>query len=141
MKTKYIMLSLTMAFCMFFVPALAKDIDKEDIIGTWDIQGTLVGDDGEGILLPHKQANPECEANHTVFSKSHTAKEVRYNTSCEITENAFDWKLQGNILTLTSGERSINWFIQSVDDGTMTVGVQVRPDSERRMYVVYKKRN
>jgi len=114
---------------------------QNELIGTWEIQGILLGDDGEGALMPHRQANPDCEADHTVFTADHTAKEVKHNKSCEANETTFDWELEDNLLTLTKEERSINWLIHSIENGKMTVGVQTRPGSENRMYVVYQKRD
>lgn len=113
---------------------------EKALIGTWEIQGILLGDDGEGSLMPHQQDNPDCETDHSVFTADRTAKEVKHNKSCEANETTFDWKLEDNFLTLTKGERSINWLIHSIEDGKMTVGVQMRPDSDKRMYVVYQKK-
>lgn len=123
------------------VKAFTQTVSEESVLGTWNIQGTLMGDDGAGWLMPHKQANPDCEADHTVFSKDHTAKEVKYNSSCEAKENAYDWKLENNVLTLIKGERTMTGHIKSIEDGTMTVGISISPNSEKRMYVVYKKRD
>ena len=113
---------------------------EKALIATWEIQGILLCDDGEGALMPHRQDNPDCKADHNVFTTDHTAKEVKHNKSCEATETTFDWKLEDNFLTLTKGERSINWLIHSIENDKMTVGVQMRPDSEKRMYVVYQKK-
>lgn|SRR5690606_20177851 len=135
------------AFCLFGLGLFTScngnaqsEIEKA-LVGTWELQGNLMGDDGEGFLLSHKPANPECEADHSVFAEDYTAKEVRYNASCQANENAFSWKLDDNLLTLTKGEQRISWLIHSIEGGKMTVGVPVRPDSEKRMYVVYKKQN
>ena len=115
--------------------------NEKVLIGTWEIQGTLMGDNGEGWLVPHKQANPDCTADHTVFTADHIAKEVKHNKSCEANETTFDWKLDDSLLTLTKDERSINWLIHSIENGKMIVGVQTRPGSKNRMYVVYQKRD
>ena len=90
--------------------------------------------------MPHKPANLNCETDYSVFTDDHIAKEVRYNKSCETSENTFRWKLDANIITLYKGERSIKWLIHSIESGKMILGVKVRPGSEKRMYVVYKKR-
>lgn len=117
-----------------------KAQSEKEIIGVWDLQGNLMGDNGEGWLMPHKQANPDCEADHTVFAEDNTATEVRYNKNCDAKEKSFSWKREGDHLILTSGERSIDWHIHSIEGDKMTVGIQMRPNSENRMYVVYKKR-
>jgi len=141
MKMKTVTYSLLLLFSILTAPVLAQEIEKETLIGTWEIRGTLMGDDGTGWLLPHKQANLDCGADHTLFSADHTAKEVKYNGDCASGETALEWKLDDNILTLTKGERSIRWHIKSIEEGKMIVGVQVRLDSENKMYVVYHKRD
>lgn len=128
------------ALMLFSCNGNAQNDNEKALIGTWEIQGILMGDDGEGTLMPHRQANPDCELDHSVFVADNTAKEVKYNKSCEAKETTFDWKLEENLLTLTKGDRSINWLIHSIEDDKMTVGVQTRPDSENRMYVVYQKK-
>lgn len=140
MKTIHVRLTLILAFCMYIVPTFAQDTYNEAIIGIWEIQGTLMGDDGSGWLMPHKHTSDDCK-DHTAFAEDLTAKEVKHNSNCEANERIFGWKLDGNVLTLTKDERSIKWHIKSIEDGKMTVGVQVRPDSENRMYVVFEKRN
>lgn len=121
-------------------PVFAQKIDETKLSGVWEVEGTLMGDNGEGWLMPHKQSAPDCGKDHTVFMEDHTAKEVKYREGCESRESTFEWKLDGDTLTLTKGERSIIWHILSLEDGTLKVGVQVRPDSDNRMYVVYKKK-
>lgn len=118
----------------------AQTIDEETLIGEWEIEGTLMGDDGEGWLAPHKQSAPDCGEDHTVFAEDHTAKEVKYAESCDTKENEFKWKLDGDTLILSKGERSVTWHILSLEDGTLKIGVQMRADSDNRMYVVYKRR-
>mgnify|MGYP001167108842 CR=1 FL=1 len=120
--------------------APAQVIDEAALTGAWELEGNMMGDDGEGWLLPHKHSEPDCGKDHTVFAEDHTAKEVKYNPNCEPSENTFEWMLDGETLTLTKGERSIQWHILSLEDGTLKVGVQLRPDSDNRLYVVYKKR-
>lgn len=119
-------------------PAQTTTILPEDLVGTWEIQGTLMGDDGSGMLLPHKHASEDCK-NHSVFMENNQGKEVRYQENCEAKEQEFSWSLEADSLTLTRGERSITWHILSLEDNTMKIGVQLRPDSEKRMYVVYEK--
>lgn len=136
---KQITLTLT-TLMLFSCYGNAQNTNEKAFIGTWEIQGVLLGDDSEGALMPHRQDNPDCEADHSVFTADHTAKEVKHNKSCEANETTFDWKLEDNLLTLTKGERSVNWLIHSIEDGKMTVGVQMRPDSDKRMYVVYQKK-
>lgn len=131
---------LTLCSGVFSPKAFAQDIGKEALMGTWEMEGTLMGDNGEGWLLPHKQANPDCEVDYNVFTEDYISKEVRYNKNCEANENIFNWRLEGNILTLTKDEQEINGLIHSIGDDKMTIGVQIRPGSEERMYIVYKKR-
>ena len=139
MKTKSITLSIVLLFSVCVSAVFAKEIKKDDLIGRWDIQGSLMGDDGTGWLLPHKPANPDCEADHTIFYDNNTSEEVYHDKDCKASENVFEWKLNGNILTLTKGERNVKWHIKSFEEGKMIIGVQVRPNSENLMYVVYKK--
>ncbi len=77
-------------------------------------------------------------------SKKHesnvTEEEEEMQLELRADETTFDWKLEDDLLTLTKGERSINWLIHSIEDNKMTVGVQMRPDSDKRMYVVYQKK-
>ncbi|WP_225036006.1 lipocalin family protein [Winogradskyella sp. SM1960] len=138
-KNRNIIKLCLLVFAMASYKGVAQSPYEKQLIGTWEIQGTLMGDNGEGWLAPHKQANPDCKPNHSVFTEEHVAKEVRYNQDCEAKENTFEWELNGDTLTLSKGDRSINWLIHSIEDDKMTVGVQVRPKSENRMYVVYKK--
>lgn len=105
----------------------AQSESENALIGTWEKQSNLKSDD--------------CETDHSVFAADHTAKEIRYDKNCQAKENTFNWKLDDNLLTLTKGEKSVNWLIQSIDENEMTVGVQMRPGSENRMYVIYKKRD
>ncbi|MAP80993.1 MAG: hypothetical protein CL526_07875 [Aequorivita sp.] len=116
-----------------------KAQNEQELIGTWEIQGTLMGDNGEGWLMPHNQANPDCEADHTVFAEDNTASEVRYNKNCDAKEKSFSWKREGDHIILTSGDRTVDWLIHSIEGDKMTVGVQMRPNAKNRMYAVYKK--
>ncbi|WP_297337891.1 lipocalin family protein [Algoriphagus sp.] len=120
--------------------SLAQRISEESIFGVWEVEGTILGDNGEGFVLPHKHSAPDCGKDHTQFTEEFTAKDVKYKEDCSPVENEFSWKLEENTLTLTKGERSVQWHILSIEDGQMKVGIQVRPDSENRMYVSYKKR-
>lgn len=113
---------------------------EKALIGTWEIQGTLMGDNGEGWLAPHKQADASCEPDHSIFSEDYQAKEIRYGKGCVAKENTFTWEIEGDILTLSKGERKITWLIHSIEDDKMIVGVQARPGTKNRMYVEYKKR-
>lgn len=117
----------------------AQTIEEASLIGAWDLEGNLMGDDGEGWTLPHKHSAPDCGKDHTFFAEDHTAKEVKYTQGCTPVETAFQWKLDGDTLILTKGERSMQWHILSLEDGTLKVGVQLKPDSDKRMYVVYKR--
>ncbi|MCE7054704.1 lipocalin family protein [Algoriphagus sp. AGSA1] len=139
MKINKILLSIIgMALCCGFALAQSPTIQPEDLIGSWEKEGTLMGDNGTGWLNPHKHASEDCK-DHTVFMEGNKAKEVKNNEACEASEREFSWQLEGDSLTLTMGERSIVWHILSIEGDTMKVGVQLRADSEHRMYVVYKK--
>ena len=135
-KTTYTILVMVLLCQMAWAQNTAVQIP--DLIGTWEIQGTLMGDDGSGWLMPHKHASETCK-DHSVFLENNKGKEVKYDESCEASGQDFSWSLEDGSLTLTRGERSITWHILSLEDNTMKVGVQLQPDSERRMYVVYKK--
>lgn len=139
-KKPYLVSYFLIAFTLFSCSENAQTQIEKSLIGTWDIHGTLIGENGEGWLLPHNQANPDCEVDYNVFTEDYISKEVRYNKNCEANENIFNWRLEGNILTLTKDEREINGLIHSIGDDKMTIGVQIRPGSEERMYIVYKKR-
>jgi hypothetical protein len=139
-KLKTTLLLMT-ALLLWSPGALAQIIDEAALAGAWEIEGTLMGDDGEGWLMPHKHSAPDCGKDHTFFAEDHTAKEVKYKPNCEPSENSFEWKLDGDTLVLTKGERSIQWHILSLEDGSLKVGIQLRPNSDHRMYVVYKKRS
>ncbi|WP_460538530.1 lipocalin family protein [Echinicola sediminis] len=138
MKTKQLISSLMLILCVCTVPAFAQNIDERDIIGTWEIQGTLMGDDGSGALLPHKNVSPDCK-DYSVFLDDHSGKDVRHKQDCEAREQEFSWEINGDVLTLSRGERSIEWHIANIEEDILTVGVQMRADSEKRMYVEYKK--
>ena len=138
MKSNYLMLYLMLSFCICIASAFAQSIDEKDIIGNWEVQGTLMGDDGSGALLPHKNVSPDCK-DYSVFLDDYSGKDVRHKQDCEAREQEFSWEINDDVLTLSRGERSIKWHIASIEENTMTVGVQLKPDSENRMYVQYKK--
>jgi len=117
---------------------MAQDID---ITGLWEIEGAIMGEPESGWVMPHKQAAPDCDKDYSFFAENHTGRDVKYNQDCETTEITFDWKLEGNQLTLTGDNRSIVWHIVSLKDDVLRVGIQPRPDSENKMYVSYKKKS
>lgn len=126
---------------LFSFEGNAQTKNETTLIGTWELRGTLLGDDGAGALLPHKSSNPDCQVDYTVFDEDYSSKEVRFDASCASIENTFNWSLEGNNLTLTKGNRSIDWLIHSLSAEKLIVGVRMRPDAEKRMFVVYEKRN
>lgn len=135
-KTTFLFAVILLLIC----PAtFAQTIDEASLTGAWELEGNVMGDDGEGWVLPHKHSAPDCGKDHTFFAEDYTAKEVKYAEGCAPIETSFEWKLEGDTLTLTKGERSIQWHILSLEDGTLKVGVQLRPDSDNRLYVVYKR--
>lgn len=111
-----------------------------NITGVWEKEGTPMGEDGTGWVMPHKHSAPDCGKDHSVFNADNTGKEVKYNENCETSASDFKWSLEGNVLTFTKGERSVNWHIKSIEDGTMTMGVKPRPNSENLMYVIFKRK-
>ncbi|WPR75425.1 lipocalin family protein [Algoriphagus sp. NG3] len=137
-KSKQLLSSLMLSFCICIASAFGQSIDEKDIIGNWEIQGTLMGEDGSGALLPHKNVSPDCK-DYSVFLDDYSGKDVRHKQDCEAREQEFSWEINDDVLTLSRGERSIKWHIASIEENTMTVGVQLKPDSENRMYVQYKK--
>lgn len=139
-KNIYTKSFLVMLLLLLTCKTNAQEQFEKALIGTWEIQGTLMGDNGEGWLAPHKQADASCEPDHSLFSEDYQAKEVRYGKGCVAKENNFSWKLEGNVLTLSKGERKINWLIHSIEGDKMIVGVQARPGAKNRMYLEYKKR-
>jgi len=91
--------------------------------------------------MPHKHSAPDCGKDHTVFSADGNAKEVKYTSTCEPKEQILQWELEGSKLVLSKRERRITWHLLSLENGQLKVGIQMRPDSEHRMYVAYKKQN
>ncbi|PKD19449.1 hypothetical protein APR41_15935 [Salegentibacter salinarum] len=137
----HIILLLTLNCWLTSYTSFSQTLDKETILGTWDIQGNLMGENGKGWLIPHKQSNADCLPDHTVFTKNHMAREVKYNKSCQERENTFNWTLNEGIITLSKGERSIKWHIEDMKNGKMTIGVPIHPGAEKKLYLLYKKRN
>lgn len=121
--------------------AFAQNISKETIMGTWEKAGTIMGKNGEGWVMPHKHSAPDCGKDHTVFFPDGNGKEVTYSMDCEPVEKPFMWKLENSQLRLSKGERNITWHLLGLEDNQLKVGIQIRPDSERRMYVVYNRSN
>lgn len=115
-----------------------QTVDKEPILGTWDIQGNLMGKNGKGWLIPYKQPNADCQPDHTVFTKNYKATEVKYNKSCQKRETTFNWSLKDRIITLNKGDRSIKWHIKDIKNGKMTIGIPIHPGSEKN-YTCYIK--
>ncbi|GGD99809.1 lipocalin family protein [Planktosalinus lacus] len=136
-KTTFLFIT---ALLLWSHAATSQTIDEAMLTGAWELEGNIMGDDGEGWVMPHKHSAPDCGKDHTFFAEDHTAKEVKYTANCAPSENTFTWQLDGDTLTLTKGERSIQWHVLSLKDDTLKVGVQLRPDSDHRLYVVYKKR-
>ncbi|WP_086477620.1 lipocalin family protein [Arenibacter amylolyticus] len=132
--------------CLIFANGLTIAQYKENIplkdllLGKWEVQGTIMGEDGNGWVVPHSHSNKECGLDHSEFNEDHTVTEVTYTSDCETKERVFEWSIEDeDTLTLSSGDRSINWHILSIEDTIMKVGLQLNPYSERRMYVSYKK--
>lgn len=138
MKLKLFIQSLILVLCTCSWPVFGQSIDEKDFFGTWEIQGTLMGDDGKGWLLPHKNASPNCK-DYTIFLSDHTGKEIKFQEGCEIGEQDFLWEINEDQLVLTRGERTIIFHIASLEEDVLTVGVQLRANSENRMYVKYKR--
>lgn len=141
MKKNILYSALLIAICISLsnYTALAQNIDKEALTGTWVVEGTIMGDNGEGWVMPHKHSAPDCAKDHTVFSSDGNSKEVKYTSTCEPIEQIFQWELEGSKLILSKGDKSITWHLLSLEDNQLKVGVQMRPNSERRMYVAYRK--
>lgn len=141
MKSNTLHSAILLAICTWFGghTVFAQNMDKEAIIGTWETAGTIMGDNGEGWVMPHKHSAPDCGKDHTAFFPNGSGKEVKYNADCEPIEQTFQWKLEGAELKLSRGDRSITWHILSLEGDQLKVGVQVRPNSEHRMYVAYNK--
>lgn len=118
----------------------ANVLEMHDLVGAWEIEGVFMGEGDNGWVLPHKQSAPDCGQDHSVFRTDHTGGEITFDENCNPIEKSFRWKLEGNTLTLERGGRSIKWHIQSLQEKSLRVGVQVRPDSESRVYVVYNKK-
>ena len=119
---------------------VAQSITAAALAGSWEIEGTIMGDEGDGWVLPHKHSAPDCGKDYTLFLKDHTAKEIKYADNCNAIENEFTWKLDGNTLALTKGERKLLWHILSNENGRLKVGIQPLPGSANRIYMVYRKR-
>lgn len=115
-------------------------VDLTNLYGIWESEGTIMGKDGEGWVMPHKHSAPDCGKDHTIFEEDNTAKEVNYSEECAEKVKPFDWELDGETLLLTRGESTIKWHILHLDENTMRVGVQFRPNSEHKMYVAYKRK-
>lgn len=143
MKTNLLHTVLLLITCIWLSnhKVWAQHIDKEALIGIWEIEGTLMGDNGKGWVMPHKHSAPDCGKDHTVFSADGNAKEVKYTSTCEPKEQILQWELEGSKLVLSKRERRITWHLLSLENGQLKVGIQMRPDSEHRMYVAYKKQN
>ena len=118
---------------------MAQNIDKETLTGTWVVEGTIMGDNSEGWEMPHKHSAPDCAKDHAVFSSDGNSKEVKYTSTCEPIEQIFQCELEGSKLILSKGDKSITWHLLSLEDNQLKVGGQMRPNSERRMYVAYRK--
>jgi len=129
----------TILFTIFVSCSItAQDFDIE---GHWEIEGVIMGEPETGSILPHKHAAPDCGKDYSFFAENRTGKDVKYNQDCKTSETTFDWKLEGNQLTLTRDSRSIVWHILSLKDNVLRVGIQPRPDSENKMYVSYKRKS
>lgn len=141
MKSNTLHIAMLLAICTWFggLSGFAQNMDKEAIIGTWETAGTIMGDNGEGWVMPHKHSAPDCGKDHTVFFPDGNGREVKYTAGCETVEQTFQWELEGAELKLSRGDRSITWHILSLEGDQLKVGVQVRPNSEHRMYVAYNK--
>ncbi|WP_206073997.1 lipocalin family protein [Marixanthomonas spongiae] len=121
--------------------AFGQTVNAETLIGTWELKGTLMGNDGSGWVLPHKHSAPDCGKDHTQFSINNQGKELTYHQNCDVNEKPFQWHLEGNTLTLSRGEKTVLWHILSLENGRLKVGVQTHPDATNKMYVMYIKRS
>ncbi|WP_417200680.1 lipocalin family protein [Bizionia sp.] len=131
-----IIILFVVAFTSFTVAS-----QELDPTGTWEKVGTPMGEDGTGWILPHKQSASNCGKDHSVFFADQTGQEVTYKEPCESKVRTFNWRLEGNLLTLSRGDRYVIWQIKSIEDDTMVVGIAPKPGSENLMYAVYKKKN
>lgn len=143
MKTINLYHTLSSVFFIWLMShtAFAQNISEEDIMGTWEKAGVIMGKNGEGWVMPHKHTAPDCGEDHTVFFPDGNGKEVTYNKNCEPVEKPFVWKLENSQLRLSKEEKNITWHLLSLEDNQLKVGIQIRPNSERRMYVVYNRSN
>ena len=126
---------------LFTQKGISQELNDTALFGTWEIQGTLMGENGEGWLAPHNHAGVNCEKDYSQFSENYEAKDVRYDKDCKAITSTISWKLDGNTLILTKEKQKINWLIHSLTVGKMVVGIPIRPGSDKRMYVVYKKQS
>ncbi|MBR9855898.1 MAG: hypothetical protein GYB37_15195 [Algicola sp.] len=141
MKSNTLHTIILLAICIWFgsYTVFAQNMDKDVLIGTWETAGTIMGDNGEGWIMPHKHSAPDCGNDHTVFFADGNGKEVKYNTNCEPIEQPFQWKFEGSKVMLSRGEKNIAWHILSLEDNQLKVGIQIRSNSEYKMYVAYNK--
>lgn len=147
MANKMLLIGVTLIYAVFMAAssAHAQDADSlkiepSSLVGMWEVEGNIMGEGGEGWVMPHKHSAPDCGNDHTIFEEGNTAKEVKYSEECSEKINTFKWELNGNTLLLSRGESTIQWHILHLDENSMRVGVQFRPNSERRMYVAYKRK-
>lgn len=139
MKIKFLLAVCMVCTQIILAQQSNTDIQAEAIEGVWEVQGNQMGEGESAWVMPHKHTAPDCGKDHTLFSADNTGSEVRFSADCTTIERNFNWTLDGDVLMLTSGDKSIEWHIRELSESKMTVGVAVRPGAENKMYVVYKK--
>lgn len=140
MRRSKLVIIFTTAVLLNVTQLLSQESNIAKLTGVWEIEGTLMGDNGEGWLMPHKPKNPECETkDHVVFKEGGEAFEVFYSSECAENRKEYDWKLDENQIILSKSDVSKPMLLHKVDGDQLILGLRPRPGSDKWMYVRYKK--